>query len=61
MLCSISLTKEQLKDFVISSIGNQGHTLSKQQITVKAKLSNGTEEPIEELVVSFNMKLPTQV
>lgn len=56
MQCSISLTKEQIKDFVVSSVGTQGHTLNKQQIVVRAKLVDGTEEPIEELVISFDIK-----
>ena len=56
MQCSISLTKEQIRDFVVSSVGAQGHTLNKQQIMVTAKVLDGTEEPIEELIVSFDIK-----
>lgn len=60
MKCSISITKEQLKEYVQTMLSSQGTAINSSKISIKAIADDEeeTQMPIKEIILTFEVGVP---
>lgn len=60
MKCSISITKEQLKEYVQTMLSSQGTAINSSKISIKAVADDEeeTQMPIKEIILTFEVGVP---